>query len=245
MTRFLAPLLALLLASGLSAAHAQDVAPISTDRPGFGSSTAPVGLGVLQAEIGLAEVAYFSNLDFAFISQVASLRYGVRETVELRLTTNLYDTIVGTGSSSSFGFDAFVVGAKIALPVEAVSASIQPEVIYRPDSDEVRLLVEANAGYALGEVLTTNGFAVLQTDFDGRAILLAANLAAALTPALSGYAEAGAAFSEGSDQLTIGAGLAALVNRNTQIDLGLQVPTQDAVDTFLISFGVSFRVDTR
>lgn len=229
---------ALLLAA--PAAHAQ----VSSDRPGFGSSTSSVGQGIFQAELGVINAAFIDVGPFDFVSTSTPLflRYGVTETIEVRGGTNLIDGLFGDGDSDvEAGFDVFTLGAKVEIPLQGISASIQPEITFNRDIDDAFLRVEANMGYPLGETLTASGFAVVATDFDFTSALLAGNLAAAFGPTLSGYAEAGVGLNESDNQLVIGAGLLALVAPNVQLDLSAQVPLDDTSIVGIFAFGVTYR----
>ena len=218
---------------------------ITTDRPGFGFSPDVVGARVFQVEAGTPEATLDAGLDT--YSVPVALRYGLTPAVEVRLSTSVLDGVQGAGVSDlDVGFRSITAGLKLAVPTDAAALALIPEVVVPTEGGgDVVFQVNAPAGVSLGAVgltlvpgLTTGGGS---TQLNAVAVV-----SRSLGGSLSGYAEL-AAFpfldGGGDTPVFLGAGLAALVNEDTQLDAFFDAGLTDAAPAVILGVGVSFRID--
>lgn len=112
--------------------RADDLPDLSTERPGFSTPSAPVGLGILQLEQGYTfEWARLggSNLR-TFAAPQSMIRFGIKKTLELRFSTVGYEwqsaRTDGQHRVVSGGND-FVLGAKFRVLPQS-EHGIRPEI---------------------------------------------------------------------------------------------------------------------
>ena len=120
----------LLLLLVCTCALAQEMADLSTDRPGFTTPSGVVGLGILQLEQGYTyESASDQGSKLKTLSAPqALLRYGITDALELRFSTDGYgwQTLSSAGVRTAVsGPNDYVVGAKWRALKQGV---VRPEV---------------------------------------------------------------------------------------------------------------------
>lgn len=234
----LLPAVLLLLASSAAA-------QITTDRPGFGFSPDVVGARVFQVEAGTPEATLDSGADTYAVP--VALRYGLAPAVEVRLATSVLDGVQGEGVSDlDLGFRSLTAGLKLAVPTDAVTLALIPEfVIPTEGGGDVVFQINAPAAVSLGAVDLTL-VPGLVTGGGSTQLNAVAVLSGSLGGALSGYAEAVALPTldgAGGTPAYLGAGLAVLLNEDTQLDAFFDAGITDAAPTVLLGVGVSFRID--
>ena len=232
------------LAAVALAASAPAGAQISTDQPGLGFSPAVVGAGVFQVEAGTPRAVL--DGDEAYSVPVA-VRFGVTPAVEVRAATSVLDGFNADGESSvDLGFRSVTVGAKVAVPADAVELALIPEVIVPTEDDgDVVFQVNVPAGFSVGDLGLTL-VPGLVTGGGTTQLNAVAVVSRSLGGTLSGYAEAGAfplVDGDGGTPVYVGAGLAALLNPDTQVDAFFDAGLTDAAPDLVVGVGVSFRID--
>ena len=139
-----------------------------------------------------------------------------------------------------------MAGVKVAVPTDAVALAVIPELVIPTEGDgDVVFQVNVPAGLSVGDfgltlipgLVTGNGATQLNA---------VAVLSRSLGGTLSGYAEAGAfplLDGDGDTPVFVGAGLAALLNPDTQVDAFFDAGLTDAAPDLVVGVGVSFRID--
>jgi hypothetical protein len=262
-TRFTICSILLLLAAG--AARAQGVAEtISTDRPGFLFSSATVGRGVFQAELGLPQVTQDESEDGFFKvrseSAVALLRYGVTDRFELRLGAPVYTRIradVGPFHDTASGYGDLEVGAKWHLSDNhggQPSFALIPSVIVPTGKEgfsaedpiyQLNLAAEWTLANGWG-VAALGGYLNGPSDGDRyNQETVALSLGRSLpSPAWSAYGEVAFVATDitgASDTSFAGGGIKYLATKNVQLDLSFDRGLTDDSPDWLFGFGLSAR----
>ena len=233
------PWRSLLLLAVLASATAS--AQISTDRPGLGFSPATVGARVLQIEAGTPQAVL--DVDDSFSVPVA-LRYGVTPDFEVRVSASVLDGISDDGLDAEFGLRTVTAGVKFAVPTDALALAVIPEfVIPTEGGGDVAFQVNVPAGLSVGDF----GLTLIPGLVAGGGttqLNAVAVLSRALGGTFSGYVEAGAfPFLDGDAPVVLGAGLAALLNPDTQVDAFFDAGVTDAAPDLVVGVGISFRID--
>ena len=233
------PLLALLALATSAPAAAQ----ISTDRPGLGFNPATVGARALQIEAGTPRAVLDGGESY---SVPVAFRYGVTQDFEVRLSTSFLDGFNADGESDlDLGFRSIVAGVKVAVPTDAVALAVIPEVIVPTESGgDVVFQVNVPAGLSVGDFGLTL-VPGLVTGGGSTQLNAVAVLSRSLGGTLSGYAEAGAfpVVDGGDTPVYVGAGLAALLNADIQVDAFFDAGLTDTTPDLVVGVGVSFRID--
>ena len=101
-----------LIVIAVTSIHAQENSGPSPDRPGVSTSAEPVGRGVLQLETGVdyARERRAGEESQRRTSVVASLRYGLLDSVELRLDGEPFVALRGAEDATDVG--DFILGVK-------------------------------------------------------------------------------------------------------------------------------------
>jgi hypothetical protein len=227
-------------------AGAPVTAQVSTDRPGLGFNPATVGRGAFQIEAGLPQATLLGDDATAYTVPVA-LRYGITPAIEVRASSSVFDaTEIGGETESGLGFSAITAGVKVAVPAGSVALGVIPEVVIPTEGDgDVVFQVNAPAGFTVGDfgltlvpgLVTGNGATVLNA---------VAVLGRSFGSGLSGYAEVGAfplLDGDGETPVLAGAGVAVLLNEDTQLDAFFDAGLTDAAPDLVVGIGASFRID--
>ena len=236
--------LSLLVLLGLTAGSA--AAQITTDRPGFGYSPATVGARVFQVEAGTPEATLNPRIDQYAVP--VGLRYGVTSAFEVRVAASVLNAVSGDGIDfdPEVGFRSVTAGVKVAVPAESVDLGVIPEVVIPTEGGgDVVFQVNVPAGFSLGDVGLTL-VPGLMTGNGSTQLNAVAVLSRSLGGTLSGYVEAGAfplLDGAGGTPVVAGAGVATLLNDDTQIDAFFDAGLTDAAPDLLVGVGVSFRID--
>ncbi len=232
----------LLLVAALASGAAQ--AQISTERPGLGSSTATVGARAFQVEVGAPEAVLDADDSF---SVPVMLRYGVTPDFEVRVAASALDGASdGDGLDAEFGLRTVTAGVKFAVPTRALDLAVIPEfVVPTEGGGDLTFQLNLPAGLPVGDF----GLTVipgLVTGGGSTQLNAVAVLSRAFGGTLSGYAEAGAfplLEGDGDTPVVLGAGLAALLNEDVQVDAFFDAGVTDAAPELVVGVGVSFRID--
>lgn len=240
-------------------------APIATDRPGFLFSSLTVGRGVFQVELGLPAITWsdvgIADGDLQTYALPVSLRYGLSDTVELRLGSPALFSHARLDSSgetlSDDGFGDLEVGLKWhALDADgaAPSFALIPSVVLPVGEtgfsvEEPAYLVNAIAEWTLVNGWGASGLAGLRFGDTGeetfREWTVAAGLGHALPiPEWSAYAEAALVandLGDGFEAPFLGAGFKRLIGSDFQLDLSVDRGFSDETPDWLFGFGLSGR----
>jgi hypothetical protein len=117
MLRFRRTMILILSLLPAGAALGQSAAPLVTDRPGLLFSSLTVGRGVVMTEWGIPAVTVnaAAGVDARLTSLFGLVRYGVTDSIELRLDSPLYNqsrVSVGGRTATDHGVGDLEVGAK-------------------------------------------------------------------------------------------------------------------------------------
>ncbi len=243
-------------------------APIATDRPGFLFSSLTVGRGVFQVELGLPAVTWtdvgISDGDLQVYGLPLSLRYGVSDTLELRLGSPALFSHTRLDSSgetlSDDGFGDLEVGLKWHL-LDADGAT--PSFALIPSAvlpvgeegfsvEEPAYLLNAMAEWTLADGWGLAGLAGVRFgdtgDTGGRTFrewTVAAGLGHDLpVPGWSAYGEAAVVVNDlgdGFEAPFVGAGFKRLIGDDFQLDLSVDRGFSEETPDWLFGFGLSGR----
>lgn len=224
---------------------------IYTGRPGFGTGTSAVPIGRLQVELGYTytDGPGGHETDSQSVPNTL-LRFGVIDTVELRLSTAGYIDREG----GEDGFDDFRIGSKIEvmgqdgiIPKLALQPSFKIPMKDASNSDELDPLLQVPASWNLGGgwgmLMNFNIGAVSDEKKDTETVLAHSVLISrALTDRAWVFAEYFAEYPRDSAETqNVDFGGAYLINNNLQIDASVGFGLNDDSNDMFVSTGVSFR----
>lgn len=263
--RTLRPAFLLSLFAFPTGALAQGAAPspIATDRPGFLFSSATVGRGTVQAELGLPAVTLFEfdgGTELRSTSFVGLLRFGVTEDFELRLGAPVYTELrseLGRFRDTESGYGDLEVGTKWHLLDNErgrPSFALIPSVILPTGEDGLTAeepVYQLNAAFdwalADGWGLTALAGYLNGPDGDDRYGQETVGLALGRSlpsPAWSAYGEAVylATDLDGADDgAYLGGGVKYLISNDVQIDVNFDRGLTDGSADWLFGLGLSAR----
>lgn len=246
-----------LLALGAGAAAAQET--IATDRPGLGFSALTVPAGALQVELGLPAIALDGDggADARLVNFPGLVRYGVTESLELRLGSTLFNSFTvesGGARETAEGFGAVELGAKYAFsaggggPALALIPSVVVPVDEDWSGDRVAYALNGVAAWSLpaGVGLTTVAgvAAIPEGEDDHRAsYALAAVLGRSLAERVGGFVEGGWYPTAGAgDAGYAGGGATYLLTDVVQVDAFVGRGLTDASTDWLLGVGAAVRL---
>lgn len=223
---------------------------ISADRPGFGTGTATVGSGTVQASLGYAGNG--NGITSHELGQLL-LRYGVSDRFELRGGINSYVVIEAPFDN---GYSGTSVGAKVRLFKNDISAlsgvatlglPTETGALSGPDDRARQDLVLAYDG-ALGDGLTlsVNGgtsfyyASGIQNDRDVE-VLFIPTLSFGLAESVGAYVGYAGFYDDGPTRSWVEGGITMLSNANTQLDVNTGLRVDDNGDGFFVGAGVAHR----
>lgn len=243
----LAITIALLVSLGLpSAAYGQ----ISADRPGFGTGTATVGSGTIQASLGYAVNG--NGITSHELGQLL-LRYGISDGFELRGGVNSYVVVEAPLDN---GYSGTSVGAKVRLFENDISAlsgvatlGLPTETggFSGPDDRARQDLVLAYDG-ALGDgiTLSVNGgtsfyyVSGLQNDRDVD-VLFIPTLSFELAESMGAYVGYAGFYDDGPNRSWVEGGITIVSNIDTQLDVNTGLRIDSNGNGFFVGAGVAHR----
>ena len=234
-----------------------NVSPIATDRPGLMFSSSVVPRGAWQLELGapFVQVDRSRGSDTSLLAASAQLRYGMSESLELRLAgaPAAWQRVESNGDSrSDWGVSDIEIGAKYALPTE--SASVLLASLRLPSgSSEFTADEPAYSLFAISEVALDASHSLKglvgwtgQDSSNSRwtdTASLGVLLSRVFSPRLSGYVEA-ATYPDlrgGNSPTYAGLGVALLLSSNVQLDAAVDFGVNDDAVDALFGTGISVR----
>lgn len=240
-----------------SSAYAQD-APLSSDRPGFSSSTAVVKPSRVVMEMGLSSSPFVDGHPTS--APQLSLRVGLNRWLELRVRApnfvlqsiddgDVLDVLDLSLSDPSVGFKlARSVGPK--LHISSVSEISIPVGTAPSGAARPQYQLDFNLGWQPVPSLTINPNAVVATQWRGdrvngsHTLKAAASLATywSINDKLTTYGLVYSWFQKPSEKnLQLGAGLAYLLGPDTQVDFSFDVPVLSSAKSLVLNLGMTRR----
>lgn len=255
------PALVLLATLVLAAAPAaaQETEPLSSDRPGVGTSAETVPRGALQLETGFdySRERRAGEPTQRRSSLATTLRFGLFDGVELRIDGEPVVRFRGAEDATDVG--DFVLGAKLRLLdgaegvlrptlslLPAVKLPTAPEPIGTERADFVLLgLASFNFG-AVGVDLNAGVAAIGQRDPEGYLLqaLLVATVTGDVTDTLKLFGElfyTSPSERDGDDVIGAAAGLAYGLTRNVALDVALITALAGRGPDYRIQAGITIR----
>jgi Putative MetA-pathway of phenol degradation len=207
---------------------------INPDRPGIADGSATLRRGVFEVEAGIERddrrQAAARERD---LSTPTLLRYGLTDSLEVRMESSGYQRTTSPDSTSS-GWAPASIGLKahVSQPSERTSIGIIARLFVPSGSGEFRSRTATGdlrlaADLALSERWSVNPNAgVAFNDSDGRftSALAALTLQFNVTKTISAFADGGFQAPEqrrGSSSLLLDDGVAWVIGRNTQLDASI------------------------
>jgi predicted porin len=246
-----------------SSSFAQEIPPISTDRPDQTESPDIVPLKYTQIEAGLSyERLRYDHINGViyeiFTTPDVLVRYGLAKTVELRFGASVNTgktTVNGLGNSTSTDFGPLMIGAKFNITEEG---EILPKTSLLFEADMPALTIKSSDSYfnpaiklcfsnelpTLGELSYNLG---IDMDNGGNTttstFLYSISFGFDFTSRVGMFTEVYGfiPFESQSSRHYVDAGFTYLVNNNTQIDVSGGYDFQDNLTDYFIGAGISFR----
>lgn len=256
-------LAALLGGVQLPAGAAEAESAIATDRPDFVESSAVVGKGVFQLETSLAyERDTRSGGDVHAWTTPTLLRFGITDSLELRLETDAFTaqrSIANGQGTTVNGFADTSLGFKWHMTDETDSGRPSTALLVHVDVDsgsaEFRRNGLAPSVRAVAEWTLSSGFSFgamagvvwdrAENSENFQSGILAATVGKTFTSQLRGFVElAGRSLTKrsfGGNNITLDAGLAYAVDRDTQLDIAIAVATNRETPDHAVTIGFSKR----
>lgn len=240
-----------------------DLPEFISDRPGYTETTAVVGRGIAQIELGmLIERGGRDQEHYRAISAPQSLlRLGLSSRIELRLSEDGYQSQLTTATREKVrGASDAAIGAKVKLinergwrPAVAVIGTVtapvgQPNVSSGGWDPEVKFSFakdEGLKGFSLGGNLNL----AAPSDADGHLLTKAASVTVSrdLPAGLNGYFE-WYAIGPGRGlgrTMAVNGGITRMLSRNTQFDVEVGHTVSGRTPSWFISFGFVGRLPLR
>lgn len=246
-------------------AHAEDEDTISPDRPDFTNSSTVVGLGRFQVEAGLQWARERDpDLHTRTLTTPLTLRYGIGETIELRLETDGRTVVhasdpFGGESSTSAGYADSAIGLKWHIDDQQGNLPAYGLLVHATLPSGSRAL----RGQGLRPVAYVPVEWDLPKDFSlgvmpGLGIdrneggahygygVLSASLGKDFSNRLHGFLEVAmpqiARAGNGGTQASLDTGFAWLVNKDCEVDALLMRGLNRNTPDLSLGFGLSFRL---
>jgi len=243
-------------------AHADDVGPIATDRPGNGNASSTVPKHRLQIETSASYLR--SDAGAVTVQQITLptlVRFGLLDSVEVRVGSSIVGIDATSGSDEGPALTDTLVGAKVQL---AENAGTKPQLAVMVDvtlptgdggftGDKVVPEARVAAAWSLpsnfGFLINAGGDLPEAAGDRFVRLLYVANLgytpASLLDGRLSVFVESFGRLSLDSDQahvVQVDLGAAYSLNPNLQLDFFTQHGLSDGAPDFQIAVGVSARL---
>lgn len=210
--------------------NAQDD-PIFTDRPNVTDAVGVIPKGAFQVEIGyLNDELTFDGGSITFSTMPnLSFKYGLSESVELRVLTNYAQLKIKNdiNSSQASGLTAFTLSPKFAL-FEQLGAVPKTSLVANftfPDvgaeefrNEELNYGFRALFEYNFGKITWTNSLGLDWLDFDNNQSVFTTVLSGSITDKLGTYIEFYAIGNGGLASVNTDFGLSYLVSNRFQVD---------------------------
>lgn len=240
---------------------AQELPPISTDRPDQTEAPDIVPLKYTQIEAGISyERLRSDGGDFVheiFATPDLLVRYGLAKTVELRFGTSINTgktTVNGLGNSTSTDFGPIMIGAKFNITEED---EILPKTSLLFEADMPALTTKSSNSYfnpsiklcfsnemsEIGELSYNLGIDVQNESTTTSTFLYSVSLGFDFTNRVGMFTEVYGfiPFERTNSRHYVDAGFTYLINNNTQIDVSGGYDLQENITNYFIGAGISFR----